>query len=432
MAVMMVTGNTALVPDPLWNVFDMVRTITATLALEMPNVVIGSTHYSALFFLALILMLMVLLINLAAKMIVERSRKKFMENSPEKTWFSKLVPNNIKLLITKYSSFIKRTCSWLLLLTISYMIASLFLTPVYAIFIAFGIVIVIEGGKQLSKKLKSVSRERIAHLSCAAAMALIISILVVLLGNIIIKGLPAISMEFLTAFPANAGLDGGIYPAIIGTLKLIIGTSVIAFPLGIISGIYLAEYAQHTRYAKIIKNAIDILNGTPSVVFGLFGMSALVVYLGIGYSLIGGCITLAFLVLPVIIKTTEEAVLAVPAEIREASLAMGVSKWETTIKVVLPAAFGGVLTGLILSLGRAAGETAPIMFTAAVAFQRALGNSLLDPIMALPYHLYYLAAEVPGSTDMQYGTALVLLAIVLSMFLLASVIRHFYAKKVKW
>jgi len=152
----------------------------------------------------------------------------------------------------------------------------------------------------------------------------------------------------------------------------------------------------------------------------------------VGYALIAGCITLAFMVLPVIIRTTEEAILAVPKELREASLALGASKWETTTKVVIPAAFGGVVTGLILSLGRAAGETAPIMFTAAVVFRSSVSISLLDPVMALPYHLFFLASEVPGSATMQYGTALVLLLMVLFMFAMASAVRYRYSRNIKW
>lgn len=226
-------------------------------------------------------------------------------------------------------------------LSFSYMIVSLFISPIYAIVCAFTILIIIKSLKYGSKKINSMQREKCAHLLCASAMVCIIIILAILLADIIIKGIPAISIDFLTSYPSNAGLSGGIYPAIIGTLKLIAGTLAIAFPLGVLTGVYLSEYAKDSRYTRLIKSAIGILNGTPSVVFGLFGMAAIVVYLGIGYSLIGGCITLSFLILPVIIKTTEEAISFIPNEIREASFAMGASKWDTTSKVVLPAAFGG-------------------------------------------------------------------------------------------
>ena len=284
----------------------------------------------------------------------------------------------------------------------------------------------------LAKVMNAKIKEKIAHSSLIAVTGVVVIILVVIVYDIVSKGLPALSLDFLFGYPEDGGMGGGIFPAIVGTIQLVVGTMVIAFPLGIISGVYLAEYAKNTRSTRIIREAIDILNGTPSVVFGLFGMAALVIYLGVGYALIAGCITLAFMVLPVIIRTTEEAILAVPRELREASLAMGASKWETTMKVVIPAAFGGVVTGLILSLGRAAGETAPIMFTAAVVFRSSISLSLLDPVMALPYHLYFLASEVPGSSVMQYGTAMVLLLMVLFIFAMASIVRYRYSKNIKW
>jgi len=171
------------------------------------------------------------------------------------------------------------------------------------------------------------------------------------------------------------------------------------------------------------------MSGMPSIIFGLFGMSVIVMGLGLGYTLIGGCVTLALMVLPTVIKTTEEAVSSVPKELGEASLALGSSKWQSVSKVILPASMGGVLTGMILSIGRAAGETAPIMFTAAVAFKTVSGVSLFEPIMALPYHLYYLAAEVPEAQTNQYGTALVLMIMVMCLFAAVSLVRRMYAKK---
>ncbi len=175
-----------------------------------------------------------------------------------------------------------------------------------------------------------------------------------------------------------------------------------------------------------------MLNGTPSIVFGLFGVAAIVVLMGLGISLIGGCITLSFMILPVIIRTTEEAIRNVPREIREASYAMGANKWQTTFKVVLPAALGGIMTGSILGLGRAAGETAPIMFTAVVLMKYKLNFDITSPVMALPYHLYYLATEGTADPSLQYATALVLLAIVLAMFLTANYIRERSSKKTQW
>ena len=426
MAVMMVTGNSPLIPEPLWNIFDMIRTMTSTLALEMPEVVTGSTHYSALFLLALILMVIVLIINHLAKMIVNRTKRKFGESvSSDENFISKHVP-------ARLVSSIKRSAGLTLLFMLSMMIASLFTNLVLSAIISIILTILALIAGRFSIKIKPANRQKIAHSALFAIMVFVCIILFIIIGDIVVKGLPALSIDFITDYPSNEGRSGGIYPAIVGTIKLIIGTLIIALPLGVISGIYLSEYAGNTRLTKIIRSAIDTLNGTPSVVFGLFGMAALVIFLGLGHSLIAGCITLAMMVLPVIIRTTEESISAVPKELREASLAMGATKWETTTKIVLPAAFGGILTGIILSLGRAAGETAPIMFTATVVFQSSIPSSIFDPVMALPYHLYYLAAEVPGSTTNQYGTALVLLIMVLSMFMLASIIRHHSNKNIKW
>jgi phosphate transport system permease protein len=289
--------------------------------------------------------------------------------------------------------------------------------------------------KVLAAGLSKLSRktiEKLAHLSLLAIILLVIGMLVVIIGDIVINALPSLNLEFITEYPKNMGTEGGIFPAIVGTLELVAGTALIALPIGIFSGAYLAEYAVSGKTTSLIRHAIDVLNGTPSIVFGLFGMTALVIFFGFGYSLIAGCISLALMIMPVIIRTTEEAVRSVPHELREASRAMGANKWQTTVKIVLPAAFGGIMTGSILGLGRAAGETAPIMFTAVVLMQSSLSDSIFDPVMALPYHLYYLATEGTADPSMQYATALVLLVIVLSMFILASVIRERSNKKNKW
>ncbi|MFA6803114.1 MAG: phosphate ABC transporter permease subunit PstC [Candidatus Methanomethylophilaceae archaeon] len=426
MAVMMVTGNSPLIPEPLWNIFDMVRTMTATLALEMPEVVTGSTHYSALFLLALILMVMVLIINYFAKVIVKRTKRKFGESTSFNEGFIS------KHISAGRISSIKRSAWLTLLFILSMMIVSLFTNLILSVIVSSILTILTLIIGKFSIKVRPADRQKIAHAALFAIMAFVCVVLFIIIGDIVVKGLPALSLDFITDYPSNEGRSGGIYPAVIGTIKLIVGTLIIALPLGVISGIYLSEYAGDTRLTRIIRNAIDTLNGTPSVVFGLFGMAALVIFLGLGHSLIAGCITLAVMVLPVIIRTTEESISAVPKDLREASLAMGATKWETTMKIVLPAALSGILTGVILSLGRAAGETAPIMFTATVVFQSSIPSSIFDPVMALPYHLYYLAAEVPGSTTNQYGTALVLLIMVLSMFMLASVIRHHNNKNIKW
>jgi len=425
MAVMMVAGNATIIPEPLWNIFSLVRTITSTLALEMGEVVFGSVHFSALFLLALVLMFMVLVINFGAKLVIKRMKKKFEESG---TSYTDKLPPTVKFAMKKS----KRPMVLSALFIFTTMMASLFVGVGIAATVAFLVVLFVISMPYISRRIKPLGRERIAHSVLTVGMGVVILLLVIIMADIVIKGVPGLSLDFLTSYPSDSGRAGGIMPAIVGTLELIAGTALIAIPLGIFTGIYLSEYARDSKITRTIRNAIDMLNGTPSIVFGLFGMTALVYYLGLGVSLIAGCITLAFLVLPVIIRTTEEAVQAVPHELREASMALGATKWETTIRVIVPAAMGGVLTGVILSLGRAAGETAPVMFTAVVVSQRVLNFSLFDPVMALPYHLYYLAAEVPGSTDNQYSTALVLMIIVLSMMILASYIRQYYSKKTRW
>lgn len=445
MAVMMVTGNTPIFPDPIWNIFSLLTTITGTLASEMPEIVVGSTHYSALFLLALVLMAMVFIINLMARAIINRTKRRLGEmpeskgglmdrlSEPFTRVYGTLCDSAVGRFLSAKRSVIVRSCVLTLAFVLVWMMSSLFIGDVYSLAAAAAIVVLFAGVKKVFSIVDSKVTQRVAHGGLAIVMGFVLFLLVVILGHIFVNGLSVISWDFLTGGIESQGREGGIYPAIIGTLQLIAGTVAIALPLGIISGVYLAEYSKDNTFTRIIREAIDILNGTPSIVFGLFGFAALVTAAGFGYSLIAGWITLSIMILPVIIRTTEESIRAVPRELREASLAMGATKWQTTVKVVLPAAFGGVITGSILAMGRAAGETAPIMFTAAVGFSTAgTADSIFDPVMALPFHLYHLATEVAGATDMQYGTACVLLMIVLSMFLFASVLRAYYNKKIKW
>ncbi|MFT0898244.1 phosphate ABC transporter permease subunit PstC [Candidatus Methanoprimaticola sp. MG2] len=445
MAVMMVTGNTPIFPDPIWNIFSLLTTITGTLASEMPEIVVGSTHYSALFLLALVLMAMVFIINLMARAIINRTKRRLGEmpeskgglmdrlSEPFTRVYGTLCDSAVGRFLSAKRSVIVKSCVLTLAFVLVWMMSSLFIGDVYSLAAAAAIVVLFAGVKKVFSIVDSKVTQRVAHGGLAIIMGFVLFLLVVILGHIFVNGLSVISWDFLTGGIESQGREGGIYPAIIGTLQLIAGTVAIALPLGIISGVYLAEYSKDNTFTRIIREAIDILNGTPSIVFGLFGFAALVTAAGFGYSLIAGWITLSIMILPVIIRTTEESIRAVPRELREASLAMGATKWQTTVKVVLPAAFGGVITGSILAMGRAAGETAPIMFTAAVGFSTAgTADSIFDPVMALPFHLYHLATEVAGATDMQYGTACVLLMIVLSMFLFASVLRAYYNKKIKW
>jgi phosphate transport system permease protein len=250
--------------------------------------------------------------------------------------------------------------------------------------------------------------------------------LAVILLFLVINGWRAINWTFLTQPPMDSMTKGGIFPCIVGTLCLSIGAIVVALPIGVASAIFLHEYAVQGRLLRVIRLGINNLAGVPSVVFGLFGLAFFVVYLKFGTSILSGALTLAALTLPVIIGASEEALRAVPDTYREASLALGATKWQTIYRVVLPAALPGVLTGTILGISRAAGETAPIMFTAAVYFSPKLPSSLFDEIMALPYHIYVLATagtEIERTRPLQYGTALVLITLVLGMNLVAILYR---------
>ena len=263
---------------------------------------------------------------------------------------------------------------------------------------------------------------------------LVVAILFVILGFIIIKGGSVISWDFLTKAPEEGMAKGGIFPAIVGTFYLIVGSSIISFPIGIMSGIYMNEYATNGKVVRFIRIMTNNLSGVPSVVFGLFGMSLFVNALGWGDSIIAGSFTLALMSLPLIIRTTEEALKSIDDSFRHGSLALGATKLQTIRRVVLPMAFPNIITGLILSVGRVSGETAPILFTVAAYFLPQLPGSIFDQCMALPYHLYVISTsgtDIEASRGMAYGTALVLIAIVLVVNLLANLLRNYFAKKVK-
>lgn len=263
---------------------------------------------------------------------------------------------------------------------------------------------------------------------------IVIGILVWILGFIIYHGAGAINWKFLTTAPTDGMMSGGIFPAIVGTLCLVAGSMVFAFPLGVMSAIYTQEYAGNGIVVKFIRVMTNNLAGIPSIVFGLFGMALFVNTMKFGDSILAGSLTLGLLVLPLVIRTTEEALKAVPQSFRTGSLALGASKLQTIRKVVLPMAFPNIITGLILSVGRVSGETAPILFTVAAYFLPKLPNSIYDQVMALPYHLYVIATsgtDVEASRPIAYGTALVLITIVLAVNIMASVLRRYFGKKVK-
>jgi phosphate transport system permease protein len=246
--------------------------------------------------------------------------------------------------------------------------------------------------------------------------------LLIVVAFLLLNGWRAINWTFLSQAPSDSMTRGGIFPCIVGTFFLSLGAMLVAFPWGVASAIYLHEYARPGRTLRVIRLGINNLAGVPSIVFGLFGLAFFVIWCNLRVSILSGALTLGALVLPVIIGTAEEALRAVPATFREASLALGATKWQTIYRVVLPAAFPGMLTGCILGISRAAGETAAIMFTAAVFFTPQLPASLFDPVMALPYHIYVLATagtQIELTRPLQYGTALVLIALVFSMNLIA-------------
>ena len=265
-----------------------------------------------------------------------------------------------------------------------------------------------------------------------AVLAVVVPILVVI-GAIVVRGLGAINWEFLTAMPRDGMKGGGIFPAIVGTLVLTLGTALAAIPVGVGGAIYLAEYAGDTWLTSALRLAIVNLASIPSVVYGLFGMGLFVLFLRFGTSIVAGSLTLAIMTLPIIISTAEEALRAVPTEFRTVIASLGGTRWQGIRHVVLPQALPGIITGVILGLLRAAGETAPILFTVAAFYLPRLPRSPLDQTMALPYHLYVISTQVPGMpTGIQYGTALVLLAVVLSMNVSATIVRGHFRRRRQW
>lgn len=267
-----------------------------------------------------------------------------------------------------------------------------------------------------------------------SALTIVLSIAGFLI-YILFKGAGALSWAFLTEQPRDMMTKGGIMPAILGTFYLTVGAVAVALPLGIASAIYLSEYAQQRPAVRIIRIGVNCLAGVPSILFGLFGLALFVTFFGFGSSILSGALTLGFLILPTIIGATEEALKAAPQTFREASLALGVSKWQTIRHIVLPNALPGILTGSILSIGRAAGETAPIMFTAAAFFTARLPQTIFDQVMALPYHVYVLATagtRIEETRPIQFGAILVLISLVLGTNLVAIVIRSRFRKQKRW
>jgi phosphate transport system permease protein len=275
-------------------------------------------------------------------------------------------------------------------------------------------------------------KQNLAFATFSVLSALVVIALFLILGFIIIRGIGVVNWEFLTAMPKEGMTEGGIFPAIIGTGCLVLGSMVFAFPIGVLSGIYLNEYLKDTWLRRFINFMTNNLAGVPSIVFGLFGMALFVNYLKFGDSIIAGSLTLGLLALPVVIRTTEEALLSVDDALRTGSYALGATKLQTITRVVMPVAYPNIITGLILSIGRVSGETAPILFTAAAYFLPRLPHSIYDQVMALPYHLYVLATSgnnMEKARPMAYGTAFVLIVIILIVNLLANFLRKRLGRK---
>ena len=285
-------------------------------------------------------------------------------------------------------------------------------------------------------KFLSRNRHTVQRLGFTVITLMAIATVVPIVGTVIfilMKGLPAISIEFLTNFPRDGMRAGGILPAIIGTLYLTIGTAIFSVPLGIAAAVYLAEYASDNRWTRLIRLAIINLAGIPSVVYGLFGLGLFVLFLQFGTSILAASLTLSIMTLPVIISTAEEALRAVPQAFRTVSISLGATRWQTISRIILKEALPGILTGVILGLERAAGETAPILFTGAAFFLPRLPHSPFDATMALPYHLFVISTQVPEMPiQIQYGTALVLLVFVLTMNIIATVIRSRARARRQW
>jgi len=283
------------------------------------------------------------------------------------------------------------------------------------------------------KKLSPQITQKIIFILLFLTTMLVIGPVVLIVLIIIKNGLGAISWEFLTTSPSNGMREGGILPAIVGTFCLVTGAVIFAVPIGVGAAIYLNEYAQENRLTRVIRLAIINLSGVPSIVYGLFGFGLFVIFLNFGTSIIAGALTLAIMNLPVIITATREALANVPQSFREVSISLGASKWQTIWHVVLPNAIPGILTGIILEISRASGETAPLLFTVAAFYLPSFPTSIFDQVMALPMHLYAISTQIPNiGLDVRYGTALVLLGVVLGVNSGAIIIRARLRRRQKW
>jgi len=276
-------------------------------------------------------------------------------------------------------------------------------------------------------------REKVAFTVLGLITLLIVLPIVLTIVYVVKNGAGAVTWEFISQTPRHGMREGGIFPAIVGTIVLIVGTMLFSLPLGILSAIYLVEYAKDNFFTRLIKLSVVNLSGIPSIVYGLFGFTLFVVFLKFGTSILAGSLTLAIMSLPVIITATKEALETVPASFREISLSLGATRWQTIRYCVLPYSIPGILTGTVLSLSRAAGETAPILFTVAAFYLPRLPHSVFDQVMALPYHLYVISTQVPNMpARLSFATGLVLIGLVFLMNLVSIILRAHYRKKKQW
>lgn len=490
MAVMMVCGNSPIIPEPFLDVFSPIRTLTSTLAIETLEVPIGGDWYHALFGIAILLLIIALVINLSAVYILGKIKDKQMATGKNRN-ILRLKPETI----LKIKNYLKYVLYGFVFLIFYYMVGLLFTGLIFVsifIYSHFKKVIVeylnilLEGGESklfvsliqieirffdsldfkklmkwafiflilyslfdistaiiaitafiiffaLSNILSEKIKEKAAFLVLSLAIISILIILAIVIYYIVSNGIGALSWEFLTEESRDLGRAGGVSTQILGTFYLVAGAIGIALPIGVGAGVYLTEYKKEGKFTKIIRSAADLLNGTPSIVFGLFAFAVFFSYLRLGYSLVAGQVALAFMIIPTILRTTEEALRSVPQSIREGSLALGATKWATIRRVVLPPASPGILTGAVLGIGRAAGETAPIMLSA-VTFSALMPAGVGEPVNALPYHIYVLATNIPGqkAISMAGGAALVLFLIVVVFYSIAIILRNYYNKKIRW
>ncbi len=468
MAMMLVIGNCKILPEPITNMFSCVAVITSTIGLGLGPTETNSIEWRSYFALGITLFIMTLVVNTGANVILSRIRRRFTgEKQKEK---------HSKLRESKLFNFIKKYKNLILPILISGLIA--FILPdlaskvigviiclglslaiyfhkkvpqKYKKWIVYGVILLFVGwvlstwiGISLAilvcasiivvmltfRKISSVGQEKFWFIIIYLCSSVAVITVGILLYYIISKGLPVI---FRPNFLTGTSMEGGILPAITGTIQLTLGSIAFALPLGMCAGIYLSEYAKDNKITKIIRSGIDNLNGTPSIVFALFGVVLFLVLFGLMKSLLAGMLTLGLMILPTIIRTTEEAVKAIPQAFREGSLALGSSKWQGISKIVIPAALPGIVTGAVLGMGRSAGETAPIMFTAVRTSSRFwLVLSVFEPVMALTYHLYRLLTEALFSVEEAAGTALTLLLLVLIFYGIAFIVRTKYEKRKQW